>query len=347
LVWEDFDDDGEVDMGELAIDGVEITLSGTDDRGSTVTLTQTTDSQGIFEFVDLRPGTYAIAEAQPTTLGGVPTVFIDGQEVLGEVIEREPPTPPVVLGDDGVVDPVEGDKFSGIVLVAGAQGTNYNFGERINGGQLSTGQTATIGFWQNKNGQALIKSLNGDENSTLLAGWLAETFPNMYGSVFTAGMDNTDVADTYRQLFKRNAKTSPGGPPKLDAQVLAVAMATYLTKESLASLRFNPADPANPGTDLSLIAGVESYGFDVTIGGVGSCFFDISGYQQAFGVENDVTQMQIIDLLLATDSMSLNGLLYDDADKDGIGDGEIDEFEKLLRTLANDVYTAINEQGHI
>ena len=47
------------------------------------------------------------------------------------------------------------------------------------------------------------------------------------------------------------------------------------------------------------------------------------------------------------DRMSLDGLLYNDADGDGTNDGEIDDFEKLLRTLANDVYTAINEQGHI
>jgi hypothetical protein len=32
-------------------------------------------------------------------------------------------------------------------------------------------------------------------------------------------------------LFKRNAKTSPGGPPKLDAQVMATALATFATKE--------------------------------------------------------------------------------------------------------------------
>ena len=347
LVWEDFDNHGDVDLTEIAIDGATVRLTGADDRGHAVDLTQTTDSQGMFEFIDLRPGAYAITETQPTSVGGVPTDFVDGQEVLGEVVEREPPTPAVVLGVDGVVDPVEGDKFSGIVLAAGSQGVNYNFGERVDGGQLSTGQTATIGFWQNKNGQALIKSLNGSESSTLLAGWLADTFPNMYGTYFTAGVDdNADVAGTYKLLFKRNGKTSPGGPPKVDAQVMAVAMATYLTKESLVSLSYNPAGPANPTTDASLIAGVESYGFDVTIGGLGSTFFNVGDSGLAFGVA-DNSRMQIIDLLLATDRMSLAGLLYDDADEDDTGDGEIDDFETLLRTLANDVYTAINEQGRI
>jgi hypothetical protein len=50
---------------------------------------------------------------------------------------------------------------------------------------------------------------------------------------------------------------------------------------------------------------------------------------------------------LATDSMSLGGLLYDDSDSNGVGDGEIDDFERMLRVLANDVFNAINEQGHI
>jgi hypothetical protein len=50
---------------------------------------------------------------------------------------------------------------------------------------------------------------------------------------------------------------------------------------------------------------------------------------------------------MATDRMSLDGLLYDDIDGDGVGDGQIDDLEELLRILANDVYSAINEQGHI
>ena len=41
--------------------------------------------------------------------------------------------------------------------------------------------TATIGFWHNKNGQALIKSLNGSSSSTQLGNWLAATFPQVYG----------------------------------------------------------------------------------------------------------------------------------------------------------------------
>ncbi len=59
----------------------------------------------------------------------------------------------------------------------------------------------------------------------------------------------------------------------------------------------------------------------------------------------DGADKQIIDLLLATDLLSRNGLLYDDDDQGEDGHGELDEWERLLRTLANDVYSRINEMG--
>jgi hypothetical protein len=356
LVWEDFDNAGDVDLGELPIDNATITLTGYDDRGHLVTRSQLTGSEGIYEFADLRPGNYRVTEKQPVSLDGVETVFIDGQEVLGEVIEQDPPVPPVIVGQDGIADPDSVDpgtgeiiasSFSGIVLVAGSQGINYNFGERVEGGTAAAGQTAGIGFWQNNTGQQLLKSLNGSPDSTMLAAWLSNTFPNMYGSLGDADgngiaddpVNNTYVADLYRQLFKRNAKTSPGGPPKLDAQVMAVALATYVTKQS-----FVVTDFATGMQDADLADQLQSYGFGVTVGGIGSTTFDVGDSGVAFGVAND-SQVRIIDLLLATDAKSADGLLYDDLDQDGIGDGTIDDEEELMRILANDLYSAINELG--
>jgi hypothetical protein len=49
--------------------GVVLTLSGTNDRGQAVQLPTTTDAEGAYAFRELRPGTYAIMETQPTGYG--------------------------------------------------------------------------------------------------------------------------------------------------------------------------------------------------------------------------------------------------------------------------------------
>ena len=51
------------DFGEPVVTtGIEITLTGTDGAGSSVTETTTTDASGHYEFDDLRPGIYDIYE---------------------------------------------------------------------------------------------------------------------------------------------------------------------------------------------------------------------------------------------------------------------------------------------
>lgn len=332
LVWEDFDDDGGVDFGEKAIAGTEVVLSGIDDRGD-VLIAQLSDDQGIVEFADLRPGTYTLSESQPSG-------FIDGKDVVGQVNG-------VLAGDnDGGMPALStiNDAFTSISLqMPGSVGINYNFGERIDGGQLSTGQTAGIGFWQNRNGQELLESLNGSADSTLLAEYLAGTFLNMYGSLADADgdgdsgdyMTNSNVADLYQHLFKRNGRTAPSGPAKLDAQVMATAFATYLTKQSYAEIAFD--DAGNHTVDSSQIQTVESYGFTVTTGGVGSTFVNVDDSGQAFGVA-DGSEAQVIDLLLAVNERSTADLLFDTN-----GDGVVDDSEAVDRVMADELFSLINE----
>src|SRR5262249_48289425 len=170
-VFEDFNNDGQIDFGELGIAGVSITLTGTDDLGNAVSITKLTDSDGayVFDALDqLRPGTYTITEAQP---GG----FNQGINSVGTVNG----VPVGVIVDQAI------DQIGSITLGKGDEGINYNFGERpLAGSAVQHGQTATIGFWNNKNGQALIKSLNGDGTSGTsahqLGDWLSATFPNIF-----------------------------------------------------------------------------------------------------------------------------------------------------------------------
>lgn len=307
IVYVDFNNDGEVDFGEQAVPGVTVTLTGTDYHGELVNLTMQTDANGIYNFTNLRPSTfggYTITETQPPA-------YPDGRDTQGTVNG-------VYVGNNSV-----NDILSGVVVSLGdSLAENYNFGERpANGGSVGAGQTATIGFWQNKNGQNLIKALNGGANATQLGSWLAATFPNMYGML--DGVSNTDVASHYKSLFGRNGQSSPGGPPKVDAQIMATALAVYVTNQSLAG---------NTAT---------AYGFQVTQFGVGTRTFNVGIRGAAFGVANN-SSLSVMDLLLAVNARSHNGLLYDTN-----GDGVVSAGEAGQRTMANDLFSLINEAGGI
>ena len=310
LVFEDFNNDGEVNFGETALENVAVELTGTDDRGNAVSATTLTDGDGLYIFTDLRLGEYTVTEVQPAG-------YDDGLDLLG------------VVNGAAVGVNVLNDEFSAIqIAMPASEAINYNFAERpVAGGELTTGQTATIGFWQNKNGQKLIKSLNGGPDSTQLGDWLATTFPNMYGAEAGAndltGATNTEVAEFYKyQLFKTKKKNKLPGPAKVDAQTMAVAFAVYTTNANLA------------GGDVAA-----SFGFLVTEYGVGTVTVNVGDAGEAFNVA-DGSEIAVLDLLFATNGYSVDGVLYDTD-----GDDEIDGMEQLLRTLANEVFTSINEGG--
>jgi hypothetical protein len=295
-----------------------------------------TGPDGGYAFVNLRPGTYALKETQADG-------FDDGPEALGEVADLGVPT---AVANAGYVD--GNDKFAAIGLVPGSEGTRYNFGERPQPGEaIADHVTAGIGFWHNKNGEALIESLNGGPDSKQLGQWLAATFPSMYGpgafydaprgkgqDMDLSNKSNAEIADIFQYLHKRNRKTSvAGGPPKVDAQVMAVALATYVTSETLAGGAY-----------------AADYGFNTTDDGIAYTTFDVLdvltvqeaddlGLTPVMDAAGNVT---IIDLLLTTDGKAAQGLLFDADDS-----GSISAFELTLRRLANKLYACINEGSDI
>jgi hypothetical protein len=103
--------------------------------------------------------------------------------------------------------------------------------------------------------------------------------------------------------------------PKLDAQVLATALAVCVTDPIL--------DDTGVGTQ---------YGFDVSGNGLATATYNVGSNGAAFGVA-DGTVMTVIDILLATDSQAVNGVLYN-------GD-------TVKRTKANNVFSGIDEGGSI
>jgi protocatechuate 3,4-dioxygenase beta subunit len=106
VVFVDTDGDGVQDAGETGIPGVDITLTGTDLFGAPVATTATTAFGGTYSFAGLLPGTYVIAEAQPSG-------YFDGADAAGSA--------------GGTVG---ADVISDIVLGSGTTATGYLFAER-------------------------------------------------------------------------------------------------------------------------------------------------------------------------------------------------------------------------
>ena len=335
MVWRDFNDDGEINFGEVGIENAVVSLTGTDDRGSAVCQAAATAADGSYAFANLRPGSYSIEGVQPSG-------FDDGRESLGKVTDLDLAS---AVAEPGTID--GNDKFSGLGLVPGAVADHYNFGERPQAGDpIGEGATAGIGFWHNKNGQALIKSLNGGPDATQLGDWLAATFPAMYGvgafydaakgsdqDMNLAGKTNAEVAEVFVYLFQRKSKDSViTGAPKVDAQVMAVALATYVTSETLAGGAYAADYCFNTSAD-----GIAYNTFNV---------LEVLTEQEAddLGLTplmDSQGNAAIIDLLLATDQITTSGLLCDSD-----ADSSISAFELRLRKLVNNLFARINEGSH-
>src|SRR5206468_4245968 len=106
LVYNDFNNNGNVEFGEPGIGNVSVHLTGTDDLGQAVDRTLTTDGDGTYLFLNLRPGSYALQETQPAGyLQGVNTVGTAGGSPAGP------------------------DQFF-VALAEAVDGFHYNYGER-------------------------------------------------------------------------------------------------------------------------------------------------------------------------------------------------------------------------
>jgi hypothetical protein len=348
--------EGTTTLGNGTLDGTghaSITTSSLSVRGHTITATYSGDSffagsSGMTsETVNPDSTTTAVAAAPTTSDFGQAVTFT--ATVTANAPGAGTPTGIVIFMDGatplgtGTLDGTGHASITTSSLSVGSQTITATYGgdgnftaslgtttETVNApisGPVSPGQTATIGFWQGPNGQQLIRSLNGGPGSTQLGDWLAQTFPHLYGAAAgandLAGKSNTEVANFMTALFNRTSQSAPPGPPKLDAQVLAAALAVYVTNENLA------------GTTAA------AYGFQVSAQGVGAATFNVGGNGAAFGVADNTT-LTVLRILQATDARTSNGLLYD-LDSSGT----ISLPERALREMANLVYTAINQQGDI
>ncbi|MCC9600963.1 Ig-like domain-containing protein [Stieleria sp. JC731] len=296
VVFVDVNQNGQFDANEPGINGVVVELR--DQNGNAVldshgnAINQLTSDGGLYLFEDLPASTYQLYQIQPTGVS-------DGGESLGSLGGLQ-------IGDDTMQ-----------LTISDVDAFDYTFAEI--GSQVTSGDTAGIGFWQNKRGRALITS--GGED---LAIWLTINFGNIFGDSLS-GADGADVARFYRnELFKHRAKKS-AGPAKVDAQFMAVALATYFTSSQLAGTVAN------------------SYGFNVTSTGIGTRVVNVGSTGAAFGVD-DNSELTVMQLLQATNRLTdeanaTSGFAYI---YDSDGDGDMMESEIELRRQANQLYRLIN-----
>jgi hypothetical protein len=182
------------------------------------------------------------------------------------------------------------------------------------GQTVGKGLAGGIGFWHNQNGQALIHSFGNTTNGQTLANWLATTFPNLYGpstgSNNLTNKTNDQVAAYYLTLFNLSG-------PKVQAQVLAMALNIYATTASL-------------GGNASA-----AYGFSVSAAGLGAYSFNVGSDGAAFGVANNTTR-NVSELLLAVNNQASNGILYNG-----------NPMQSTLQGQAGDLFTSLNQAGDI
>jgi hypothetical protein len=199
-----------------------------------------------------------------------------------------------------------------------AKASSANEPLTVTGQTVGPGTFATIGFWHNKNGQAVINSFNGASTSTMLGNWLATNFPHLFGAsnpytgTSLAGLTNAQVATVYANLW-----TPSGVVKNTYVQAFAVALGIY-------------AD--TPGLGFNSTAA--KFGFKPVPGGGGSLTFNVGSNGAAFGVPNGttLTVMQILQIVDSNFNPS-TGLFYN-------GD-------QTKTSEANNVLDGINSTGDI
>jgi hypothetical protein len=204
------------------------------------------------------------------------------------------------------------------VVGTGVAGTNYNYGEQQVMGAAAAvagNQTAAVVHWGASSCQALIKALNGSQNSTALSAWLVSNFGNMYGS--TAGSNNL-TGKTNAQVATYCQTLTSSNATKLNAETLALALNVYVTNSNLAS---NVA---------------VSYGFGVSTTGLGAATVNVGTSGAAFGVD-DNSILTVSDLLYLENVRAHNGVLWDTND-----DGSVSAVETLLQNEACSLHDSIN-----
>ena len=152
FVYNDVNNNGIKDPGDQGIQGVIVTLTGTDINGNTVNKTTATGVDGSYLFADLlipNASGYILTETQPTG-------YNDGKD-----------SPGINCGtaNCGTAPVIDNDTITGVQFAVGANGINYNFGELVSQPAQVSGRV-----WLDANHDRI----DNEDSGYGRAGWLVE-----------------------------------------------------------------------------------------------------------------------------------------------------------------------------
>jgi virginiamycin B lyase len=174
----------------------------------------------------------------------------------------------------------------------------------------------TKGFWQNKNGQAIINGANQSALST----WLKQFNP-------FSDAPSSGVATYAYNIIKAANASGPSMNPMLKAQMLATAFDVYFSDPSLGGDKINAPTPIGGVTiDLTTICQM----IDGS-GGTAICTGPLENVSSAFG---GATSMTVMDMLLYQNT----------ADPSADAGANWYAQVKATQALAKDAFDAINNQ---
>ena len=191
-VLQDDNGNGIQDAGEVGIEGVTVTLTGTDDFGNPVEVSVLTDASGNYSFDNLNPGTYTVIQTQPAG-------FSDG-------------------ADNGAPGSTVGnDQISNIMLGAGEAVTGNTFGETL--ALDAPFNEGTAGFPPNLPSFATFSTLSSGNRLSSVGG----PGPIFGGNSINANANpltlesNRPIAGGYNVDF---ANTDSGAPVEVDQECI-------------------------------------------------------------------------------------------------------------------------------
>jgi hypothetical protein len=174
---------------------------------------------------------------------------------------------------------------------------------------VGTGDTATIGFWNNKNGQYILSILDSGNPPQKIGAWLASQYPGLFGNLANATC--SDVSAQFRTYFRVS------GTPKVYAQIMAGAIASYVTNTAVS------------GTDPALVSARTKFGFNSSVGGTWNKLYNVGSNGAAIGVPNN-SSWTVAQLLNRASTMKASG-----------------SFTTAVSNAFNSIFDGINRQGDI